>query len=57
MTLALINSFPASNKSQKPSGPRCRGGGAHSGHTYYTWDTTGYSQQAGATHPTGMYTC
>ena len=27
MTLALINSFPASNKSQKPTGPRCRGGG------------------------------
>ena len=25
MTLALINSFPASNKSQKPSGPRVGG--------------------------------
>ena len=22
-----------------------------------TWDTTGYGQQAGGTHPTGMYTC
>ena len=22
-----------------------------------TWDTTGYGQQAGGTHPTGMYSC
>ena len=26
MTLALINSFPTLNKSQKPSGPQCKGG-------------------------------
>ena len=23
----------------------------------HTWDTTGYGQQAGGTHPTGMHTC
>ena len=22
-----------------------------------TWDTTGYGQQAGGTHPTGIYSC
>ena len=22
-----------------------------------TWDTTGYGQQAGDTHPIGMYSC
>ena len=35
MTLALINSFAISNKSQKPSGLWCRGS-PHAGHTYYT---------------------
>ena len=24
---------------------------------YGTWDTTGYGQRAGGTHPTGMHSC
>ena len=35
------------------------GGGLRGGYSPHpqTWDTTGYSPQAGGTHPTGMISC
>ena len=39
-----------------PQGRVCKGvGGLHPGGWADTWDTTGHGQQAGGTHPTGMF--
>ena len=37
----------------------CIQGGLHFGRgwVYLPWDTTGYGQQAGGTHPTGVHSC
>ena len=52
-----------------PGGLHPGGGGLHPGDSHQglggigqtpardTWDTTGYGQQAGSTHPTGMHSC
>ena len=60
--------FPAYITGHMTKGVHPRGGlhpgGLHPGwvgqpppHSRDTWDTTGYGQQAGGTHPTRMYSC
>ena len=61
-------SFLLSKGGDLPPGVSASEGGLHPGKGLHPelglgrppsdiWDTTGYGQQAGSTHPTGMHTC